>query len=136
MHGAARHILAFVLSAIVGGVIQQAFMSVVLGGYGFGALMPLLAAMLVFSIIYVTIDRYAKTIRVLDWTTVGLIAAIHVLGVAAVVIGKMETSSGIGGNIAMAIALLFVVGFLLPCAVAVLIHWWLLSRRWRTQVAP
>ncbi|MFL5061020.1 MAG: hypothetical protein ACJ8DQ_13125 [Xanthobacteraceae bacterium] len=134
MDGAIRYMLAFLLSAIIGGVVQQAFMSIVLGGHGFGALVPLLATMLVLSIVYMIIDRYGKTVRLLHMTTAALLAAMLVVGAAALVFGKLETSPGIGGNIAMAIALLFVVGFLLPCAVAALIHWWLLRRRWRTQV--
>ncbi|MFL5064381.1 MAG: hypothetical protein ACJ8ED_06980, partial [Xanthobacteraceae bacterium] len=103
MDGAIRHILAFVLSAIMGGVIQQAFMSIVLGGHGFGALVPLLATMLVLSIVYMIIDRYGKTVRLLNMTTAALLAAMLVVGAAALVFGKLDASPGIGGNIAMAI---------------------------------
>jgi len=135
MDGARLHVLAFMLSVIIGAAIQQVFMSVVLGGQAWSALVPLLAAIVVLSTLYAFVDRCGKTSRALDMTTAGLLATMLILGAASLVVGEIESSPGIGGNIVMLLALFAVVGFLLPCAIAVVIHWWLLRRRWRTQVA-
>ena len=130
-----RYAAAFVFSALAGSAIQQILLEIVLGEHAWGAIVFLIAAILVLSLIYVIIDRHAKSVRVLDGTTAGLLATMLILSVASLVIGEMESSPGIGGNILMLLALFAVIAFLLPCAVAVLIHWWLLRRRWQTQVA-
>jgi hypothetical protein len=129
MNRTARYAAAFVLSALVGGAIQQALLRHVL----LGEIIVLIAAILVFSLIYLIIDRCAKSVRVLDWTTAGLIGPLIAVSVAVLVIDRMGSSHG--KNIIMLLAVFAVVGFLLPCAAAVLIHWWLLRRRWRTQAA-
>src|SRR5215813_11705942 len=135
MHGMNRYTAALVLSALVGGAVQQVLLEVVLGEHAFGAIVALIAAILVLSLGYVIIDRRAKSVRVLDRTTAGLLATMLILSVGSLVVGKMESSPGIGGNIVMLLALFTVIAFLLPSAAAVLIHWWLLRRRWQTQVA-
>ena len=135
MRGTARYAAPFVLSAFVGVAIQQVLLAIVLGEHVWGAIIVLIAAILVFSLGYVIIDRYAKSVRVLDRTTAGLVATMVILSVGSLVIGEMESSPGIGGNIVRLLALFAVIAFLLPCAAAVLIHWWLLRRRGQTQMA-
>jgi len=135
MDGTTRHAAAFVLSALVGGAIQLVLLEVVLGEHAWCAIIILIAAILVFSLGYVIIDRRAKSVRVLDRTTAGLLATMVILSVGSLVIGEMESSPGIGGNIVRLLALFAVIAFLLPCAAAVLIHWWLLRRRGQTQMA-
>ena len=55
-----------------------------------------------------------------------MLIAMLVFGVAVYVLGVNSMSPGIGGNIGYMMAMLVDFYFLLPAALAVPIHWWLL----------
>ena len=135
MDGLFRDLLAFMLSAIAGGLVQQGLMIAVLEAHEpTGALVPLLALVLGVSLVFAIVVRRMKTLSGLNRTAAWLIGLFLVTGAAALVLGFQNRSPGIGGNIILGLAILLNVGFLLPGAAAVLIHWWLMRRHWRAPV--
>lgn len=122
-------VLAFVLSVAIGGAVQQALMLYALRAHEpLGALIPFAGMVLIVSIVFGIAVRQATALnRTAAWLGSLLVAA----GAALLIVGLRDYSPGIGGNIFFELAVLIDVGFLLPAAVAVAIHW----RLWRRPVA-
>src|SRR5262245_54833610 len=134
MRGTTRYAAPFVLSAFAGVAIQQVLLEIVLGEHAWGAIIVLIAAILVFSLGYVIIDRYAKSVRVLDRTTAGLVATMSSSASCRLSLARWSPrphrrqyrqAAGAVRRDRVSAA----------CAAAVLIHWWLLRRRGQTQMA-
>jgi hypothetical protein len=124
-----RLIAALALSALVGGAIQQLLAIVFLDGPHWDMLPLLAGIVLLVSVVMGLVGRNAT---VLNQVTAWLIVLLGVVGVGGLIAGALEKSPGIGGNILLLVAELIDVGFLLPAAVAILLHWWLLRGRAKT----
>jgi len=123
------HILAFVVSTIAAGAIQQALMIAVLDAHGpQSALIPLFGVVLAISVVFGLTRRWTKSLPAIDRVAAALLALLAAIGLAALAFGNANYSPGVGGNIMWGLAVLLDLCFLLPGAVAVVIHWWLLRR--------
>jgi hypothetical protein len=124
---AARWALAFALSLVAAGALQQAIMA---GEHGpLSALPPLAAGVALISVLFALVVWRRRTARAIGLAAAALAAVMLALGAAIAVLGVLSLSPGFGGNIAYGIALIVDFYFLVPASVAVPIHWFLL----RTQ---
>jgi hypothetical protein len=80
------------------------------------------------SIAFTFVSWRTTSVSALNWTAVWIGSLLVVTGIAALVVGFLNLSPGIGGDILAGLAILLDVGFLLPALLAVVIHWWLLRR--------
>ena len=132
----APHVLAFASSMLAGGVVQQLAMTYFLGAnQPASALIPLGIALLLVASIYAAAFRRPNVASSLNRMTAWLVGLGAVGGAFVLWAGYSSLSPGIGGNIGMGLAVLGVVGFLVPLIVAILLHWWLLSRELRRGAA-
>ena len=121
---AARLALALALSLVAAGAAQQAIMA---GEHGTLVALPaLVAGVVLISALFALVVWWRRTARAVGWTAVALLAVMLALGVAIYVLGVNSVSPGVGGNIGYGVALILDFYFLVPAAVAVPIHWYLL----------
>jgi hypothetical protein len=121
---AIRFAAAFALSFAAAGAAQQWTMATYDSAPALDALPPLAVCILLITAVFglVTWRRPSAIGR-----TVGvMLIAILVFGASVYILGKNSMSPGIGGNIGYMMAMLIDFYFLLPAALAVPIHWWLL----------
>src|SRR3954470_7960230 len=96
-----RLIAAFALSALVGGAIQQLLAIVALDGPHWDML-PLLAGIVL--LVSVVMGLAGRNATFLNQITAWLIVLLGVVGVGGLIIGEVEKSPGIGGNILLLVA--------------------------------
>ncbi len=114
---------ALALSLLAAGALQQALMAEKVDRL---SALPLLAVLVVLVSIVFAIAAWRKVAA--ERTAIVLLAVMVVIGFAAVEIGLADRSPGVGGDILYGLAEVLVGYFLLPCAVALPIHWLLLRR--------
>ena len=132
----APNVLAFASSILAGGVMQQMTLIHILGARDTAsALIPLGIAIFIIAIIYAVVFHRTKAVTLLTRITAWLVGLGVVGGAFALWAGYSSVSPGIGGNIARGLAIIAVTGFLVPLIVAILLHWWLLSRELRRGAA-
>jgi hypothetical protein len=124
---AVRLILALVLSLVAAGAVQQAIMA---GEHGpQSALPPLAAGVVLISALFALVAWWRRTARAVGWTAIAVLAIMLAFGVVIAILGYISISPGVGGNIGYGVALILDFYFLVPAAVAVPIHWFLLRTR-------
>jgi hypothetical protein len=134
MRGFGSHAVAFALSMFVAGTIQQFAMVEILAAHQpLPALIPLAVIVLLVSLVLGLVAALAKSGSALNLASACLGGLFFLVGAAALIFGAVDSSPGIGGNILWGLAVLLDVGFLLPGAVAIVIHWWLLRPSWASQ---
>jgi len=118
-----RFAIAFALSLVACGAVQQAIMA----GQGETntsfALVPLAVIVLLITLIFGAVFWWRRSARAIGWTAGSLLVFALVFGTALYIAGVSSLAPGIGGNIAYLVATLVVFYFLAPAAVAVPIHW-------------
>jgi hypothetical protein len=119
-----RFIIAFALSFIAGGAIQQWIMATYDSAPALDALPPLAVCILLITAVFGLVAWRRPS--AIGRTASVLLIVMLVFGVAVYIFGVNSMSPGIGGNIGYMMAMLVDFYFLLPTAIAVPIHWWLL----------
>jgi hypothetical protein len=119
-----RFAFAFALSLAAAGAIQQAMMWRYDNGVEPWALAPLGVCILLIGIVFgIVLWRRPSAI---GWTAAIMLAAMLAFGVLVYRFGVNDLRPDVGGNIGYLIAMLVVFDVLLPSAIAVPIHWFLL----------
>jgi hypothetical protein len=118
-----RVVAAFVLSLLAAGALQQIMMSAAHLADPLDAVPPLAAMIVVVSAVFgIAVWRKWPV-----WLTAAmLLAIIAAVAIGGIVIGLANLSPGVGGDILYGLAQVIDLYFLLPCALAVPIHWLLL----------
>jgi hypothetical protein len=114
---------AFALSLLAAGALQQIMMTAAHLEGPLAAVPPLAAMVAVVSAVF-GIAAWRKW--PVGLTAVVLLAVIAVVAVGGIAIGLANRSPGVGGDILYGLASLIDLYFLLPCALAIPIHWLLL----------
>jgi hypothetical protein len=125
----ARPIAAFALSVLVAGAVQRALVLLVLGKAEWDMLLWLAGVVVLVTAAMSVASRKAV---LLGHVTVWLLVLLTLAAGVALVVAMREQSPGVGGNILFLVAVLVNVGFLIPAAAAILIHWWLLRGQAKT----
>jgi hypothetical protein len=121
---AIRFALPFALSFVAGGAIQQWIMANYDSAPALDALLPLAVCILLITLLFgAVVWRRPKAV---GWIASVILGVMLVFGIAVYILGVNSMSPGIGGNIGYMMAMLIDFYFLLPAALAVPIHWWLL----------
>ena len=120
-----RLVLAFMLSFVAAGMVQQAAMINDRANGPLGALLPLAVCVLLVTLVFGLVAWRRPS--ALTRTAASLLIVMLVFGVAVYVVGVSTMAPGIGGNINYLIAMLVDFYFLLPSAVAVAVHWRVLN---------
>ncbi len=116
---------AFTVSLLAAGTLQQGLMAADHLEGPLAALPPLAGMVVLVSIVF-AIAEWRKI--AVERTALVLLAILIVVGTGATIIGLANRTAGVGGDILYGLAQLLDWYFLLPCAVAVPIHWLLLMR--------
>lgn len=126
MPTAARFALAFALSLVASGAVQQAIMAAA-REHGTMSALPLLAIFvaLIAAVFALVLWRRRDAV---GRVATAILVAFAVLGGGALAFGAATLSPGVGGNIMIGLAVILDLYFLLPATAAVAIHWWLLRR--------
>jgi hypothetical protein len=135
----ARIAVAFALSLVASGALQQAIMFADEAAGSSSALPPLGGIVLLVTVVFGIVLWWRRTSFAANLTAACLMAFTLMIGLAAYIGGVLTLSPGIGGNIGYGLALILDFYFLLPAAVAVAIHWLLLRgavRRISTPADP
>ena len=122
---AVRLVLAFILSLVAAGMVQQAAMINDRANGPLGALMPLAACILLVTLVFGPVAWWRPS--AITRTAVVLLIVMLVFGVAVYIVGVSTMAPGIGGNINYLMAVLIDFYFLLPSMVAVAVHWRVLN---------
>jgi hypothetical protein len=120
-----RLILAFMLSLVAAGMVQQAAMINDRANGPLGALPPLAVCVLLVTLMFGLVAWWRPS--ALTRTAAVLLIVMLVFGVAVYIMGVNSYAPGLGGNINYLIAMLVDFYFLLPSAVAVAVHWRVLN---------
>jgi len=120
-----RLVLAFILSLVAAGMVQQAAMINDRANGPLGALPPLAVCILLVTLVFglVAWRRPSAITR----AAVVMLIVMLVVGVVVYVFGAVSMAPGLGGNINYLIAVLIDFYFLLPTATAVAVHWRVLN---------
>jgi hypothetical protein len=124
----ARLALAFALSLVAAGVMQQAIMAAAREWDTAGALAFLAPIVGLITITFAVAMWRRRTAASLTWTAGAILAVMLALGLAAYAFGLAYLQPGFAGNILYKMALYLDLYVLLPAAAAVPIHWRLLRR--------
>jgi hypothetical protein len=117
---------AFAVSLLAAGALQQGLMAAEHLEGALAALPPLAGMIVVISVVF-AVAAWRKVAA--ERTALVLLAVLIVVGTAATLIGLANRTAGVGGDILCGLAQLLDWYFLLPCAVALPIHWLLMRRR-------
>ncbi len=120
-----RLVLAFMLSLVAAGMVQQAAMINDRANGPLGALPPLAVCVLLITLVFGLVAWWRPS--AITRTAVVLLIVMLAFGVAIYIIGVNTIGPGIGGNISYLMAVLVDFYFLLPTAVAVTVHWRVLN---------
>jgi hypothetical protein len=121
-----RIAVAFASSLAASGAIQQSIMALRRIPDPLSALPTVAVIVALISITFAISCRRGLRPAAIDRTAASLVCVMIVVGLTALIIGIANLTPGVGGNILYEIALMSNLYFLLPAAVAVPIHWWLL----------
>src|SRR5215510_1523156 len=111
----APNVLAFASSVLAGGVVQQVTLIHILGARDTtSALIPLGIAIFIIATIYAVVFHRTRAAALLNRITTWLVGLGVVGGAFALWAGYSSASPGIGGNIAVGLAIVAVTGFLAP----------------------
>lgn len=124
----ARLALAFALSLIAAAGMQQAIMLAAREWDTAGAIAFLVPIIALITIALAVVAWRRRTIASLNWAAGAILAVMLALSLAAYAFGLAYLQPGFAGNILYKLALFIDLYLLLPAAVAVPIHWLLLSR--------
>ena len=120
-----RLVLAFMLSIVAAGMVQQAAMINDRANRPWDALVPLAVCVALVTLV-LGLVAWRRPAAITRTAGIALIVMLAV-GVAIYVIGVYSVTPGIGGNISYLMAVLIDFYFLLPSAVAVAVHWRVLN---------
>lgn len=120
----ARTALAFALSLVAGGMVQQAAMINDRANGPLQALKPLAVCILLVTLVLGAVAWWRPA--AIGRTAAAVLAVMLIFGAAIYIFGVSTAAPGIGGNIGYMMAVLVDFYFLLPSAVALAIHWKLL----------
>ena len=129
-----RLVLAFMLSIVAAGMVQQAAMINDRANGPLGALVPLAVCILLVTLVFGLVAW--RRPWALTRTAAIMLIVMLAFGVAVYVVGVNTISSGIGGNISYMMAVLVDFYFLLPTATAVALHWRVLNSGADAPVKP
>ena len=118
----ARLAIAFVLSFLAAGAVQQFLMAAAQLHDPRPGLLPLAVLIVIVSAVFAIAARKWAAWRV----AAALLALIVAIGTAGMVFGLANWSPEVGGDIVYGLAQLIDLYMLLPCGVAILVHWLLL----------
>jgi hypothetical protein len=126
MRIAARFATAVVLSLAVSGAVQQAIMMADHAAGPTTALPPLAIVVLLIAAVFGVVVRWNRRPAAVGWTAASMLMTLLVFGVIVYVAGVSTLTPELGGNIGYGLALIVDFYFLVPAALAVAIHWWLM----------
>ena len=123
-----RVALAFALSLVAAGAVQQIMMAVAQVPDPLDALPPLAAVVAIVPVVFgIAVRRNAAAANV----AAVRLAVMAVVAAGGIMIGIADRSPGVGGDILYGLAQVTDTYFLLPSAIAVPIHWLVLRREVR-----
>ena len=129
-----RLALAFVLSLIAGGMVQQAAMINDRANGPLSALVPLAVCILLVTLLFGLVAWRRPS--AIGRTAVAMLIVMLIFGAAVYILGVSAMGPGIGGNISYMMAVLVDFYFLLPTATAVAVHWRVLHAADAAAVKP
>jgi hypothetical protein len=122
----ARIAVALALSLAAAGLAQQAIMAIDGAAQTLSALPPLGAGIVLIAAVFSVVAWRSRTASGIGRTAAALLAVMLAVGLAALAFGYLTISPGIAGGLLYGLAIILDLYFLLPAALAVAIHWWLL----------
>ena len=120
-----RLVLAFILSLVAAGMVQQAAMINDRANGPLSALMPLAVCILLVTLVFGLVAWRRPS--AIGRTAAVLLIVMLAFGIAVYIVGVSTMAPGIGGNINYLMAVLVDFYFLLPAMVAVAVHWRVLN---------